>query len=67
MNRNKCRGRRRHTGVTARQKLNTMNAYAVVVIAAVVGVVFQSWGAFFLAVAALGIGGLLRGDFRFDD
>jgi hypothetical protein len=50
----------------ARHKLNQFHLLGAVGIAAIVGLLTESWAAFFIAVAVLLGGSIYAGDVRFD-
>ena len=50
----------------ARTKLNQIHLLGAVGVATIVGVLVQSWTAFFVAVAVLVGGSIYGGDVRFD-
>ena len=50
----------------ARHKLNQAHLLGAVAIAAIVGLLTESWAAFFIAVAVLVGGSIYAGDIRFD-
>lgn len=51
--------------MSAREKLNSAVVNGSIAIAAIVGLVFQSWAAFFLTAAVLIGSGFVAGEIRF--
>lgn len=50
--------------MSAKIKLNIINAYAALLVGAIAGAIFESWLVFFVTAAALFAGEIYSGDIR---